>query len=115
MALTHLKDELAKDTPDPELLDRLGWSRQDLENFVKRWEQMRASADAPGEKGQAARRELDETLRSLGLRLRTTTRRANEATNDQFKGLKESRRSTPPPEYAEQVKAYTQGTARGGK
>ena len=115
LALSHLKDELAKDKPDADLLDRLGWSRDDLERFVNRWEQMRASAKSSGEKGESAKRELDETLRSLGLRPKTTSLRSKDARDDQFKGLRESRRSSPPPEYAEQTKAYTQGTARGGK
>ncbi len=115
LALTHLKDELKKAKPDPELLDRLGWTRTDLENFVKRWEQMRAQAQAPGEKGASARRELDETLRSLGLRPRATSLKSNSARDDKSQGYKESRRTSPPAEYAEQYKAYTQGTARGGK
>jgi hypothetical protein len=110
-----LKDELAKDQPDPELLKQLGWDRDDLEQFVNRWERMREQANAPTQAGEAAKRELDETLRSLGLRPRTTTLRANDARNDEHKGLRESRSSTPPPEYAEQTKAYTQGTSRGGK
>ena len=105
---------LAKDQPDPSLLKELGWTRDDLQNFVNRWEQMRHDARTPGDKGKTARRELDETLKSLGLRPRATTLRANDH-DDQVKGLRETRRSSPPPEYAEQVKAYTQGTARGGK
>jgi hypothetical protein len=113
LALAHLKDELAKGEPDRELLDRLGWTRADLENFVKRWEQMRSQAEAPGDKGAQARRQLDETLRSLGLRPRATSLRRNDARDDTVQGMKESRRTTAPPEYAEQTKAYTQGTARG--
>ncbi len=115
LALSHLKDELAKDQPDPELLESLGWTRDDLQRFVNRWEQLRKQADTPSAEGRDAKRELDDTLRSLGLRPRTTTLRGNDARDDQFKRLRESRRSSPPPEYAEQTKAYTQGTARGGK
>ncbi|MEX2113669.1 MAG: hypothetical protein WD845_10815 [Pirellulales bacterium] len=115
LALSHLKDELAKDQPDADLLKDLGWTRDDLQKFVSRWEQMRRDAQSPGVKGETARRELDETLQSLGLRPRATSLRANDARDDSVKGMRESRRSSPPPEYAEQVKAYTQGTARGGK
>ena len=115
LALTHLKDELAKDKPDQELLDRLGWSKADLEKFVRRWEAMRAGAQAPGERGETARRELDETLRSLGLRPRSTTIKSKAGRDDRMQGIKESRRTTPPPEYQEQSKAYSQGTARGSK
>ncbi|MGD9720336.1 MAG: hypothetical protein AB7O59_07110 [Pirellulales bacterium] len=114
LALSHLKDELAKDQPDPDLLNKLGWTREELAQFVKRWEEMRANADAPGDTGQSARRQLDETLRSLGLRPRATNLRSNEARNDQTRGMRESRHTNAPAEYAEQTKAYTQGTARGG-
>jgi collagen type III alpha len=113
LALAHLKDELKKERPDPALLDRLGWTAKDLENFVKRWEQMHSQAKSGGETGLAARKELDDTLRSLGLRPRGTNLKSNAARDDQARGLKESRRTRPPAEYAEQSKAYSQGTARG--
>jgi hypothetical protein len=115
LALEHLKDQLRKDQPDPELLNRLGWTRKDLENFVRRWEQMRKAAQAPGETGAASRQELDEALRSLGLRPRGSSVGGNTGRDDQSRGYKESRRTSPPPEYAPQYKAYQQGTSRGGK
>ncbi len=115
LALSHLKDELAKDRPDPELLNRLGWTRGDLEKFVKRWEQLRGPARTNGESGAPAQHELDEALRSLGLRPRATSMQGNAGRDDKSQGYKESRRTSPPPEYAEQYKAYTQGTAKGGK
>ena len=110
-----MKDELHKDHPDPELLKKLGWSRADLENFVKRWEQMRQQARSQGDQQATAQRELDETLRSLGLRPRGTSLKSNAGRDDKSQGYKESRRTSPPPEYAEQYKEYTQGVSRGGK
>jgi hypothetical protein len=115
LAVNHLKDELRKDRPDPELLNRLGWTKKDLQNFVERWEQMRKQSQSPGAEGTAARRELDESLRSLGLRPRATSMRGKATRDDQMQGVKESRRTTPPLEYLDQSKAYSQGTARGGK
>ena len=115
LALSHLQDELAKEQPDPDLLKQLGWDRDDLRKFVDRWERMRRMRRAPPKRARRRRRELDEALRSLGLRPRTTSLGASDARDDEHKGLRESRHSTPPPEYAEQTKAYTQGTARGGK
>jgi hypothetical protein len=76
---------------------------------------MRGQSATPGAKGDAARRELDETLRSLGLRPRGSAIRSGSKADDRAAGLQESRRTTPPPEYSEAFKAYTQGTARGGK
>lgn len=115
LIIDKLRDQLEKGEPDRELLDKLGWSREDLENFVRRWERMKAEARDDGRKGEEAKRELDATLRSLGLAPRGTTLSGDRATSDSQRGLRESRRSSPPPEYAEQYKAYTQGTARGGK
>lgn len=115
LALEHLRDQMKNGQPDPELMKKLGWSRDDLKNFLDRWEAMRRRADQQGTEGDAGRRDLDAALRSLGLRPRSTKLRSNAARDDQARGLKESRRTQPPPEYAEQYKAYTQGTSRGGK
>jgi hypothetical protein len=57
---------------------------------------------------------LDETLRSLGLRPRATTL-GSRTGGDRVQGYQESHRTTPPAEFSESFKAYTQGTARGGK
>ncbi len=62
-----------------------------------------------------SRRQLDETLRSLGLRPRGSKLGSNAARDDRSQGYQESHRTTPPPEYSEAFKAYTQGTSRGGK
>jgi len=115
LALGHLKDQLADGRDDSELLKQLGWTREEADAFVQRWETMRGQAQTSGPKGDAARRELDETLRSLGLRPRGSAIRAGGKADDRAAGLQESRRTTPPPEYSEAFKAYTQGTSRGGK
>jgi hypothetical protein len=111
LALERLKDQLNKGEPDQELLDRLGWTRQDLESFVNRWEEMKRKAGAKGRQAQAARGELDATLRSLGLRPRGTQIK-NNLHADQTHAV-EGRRSRPPAEYAEQYRVYTQGLSRG--
>ena len=110
-----MKEELAKNQGDPPLLKELGWSREETQRFIDRWEQMRARSGMSGPSGKAAQRELDDTLRSLGLRARATTPHGNQARGNTVQGYKESRRATPPPEFAEEYKAYTEGTARGGK
>ncbi len=115
LVLDHLRDQLNKGEVDPKLLDELGWTAEDLEKFVRRWEQMRAQARDENRKGEAGKRELDATLRSLGLRPRGTELGGDRAADDSQRGLKDSRRTSPPAEYAEQYKAYTQGTARSGK
>jgi hypothetical protein len=108
-----LKNQLKKGQADPELLDQLGWNKEDVKNFVARWEKMRREADSTPAKSAVPRRELDSALRSLGLKPRGADLKSDSARDDQLHGLRESRRSSPPAEYAEQYKAYTQGTSRG--
>jgi hypothetical protein len=113
LALEHLKDQLNKDQPDQELLDKLKWSREDLQRFVDHWERMKRDAQAPGEAGDAARRKLNESLGGLGLKPHGTRIKSNSGAGDQLRELRSSRRASPPPEYAEQVKAYKQRLAKG--
>ena len=115
LALEHLEHELSKDQPDQALLDRLGWSKEDLRQFAERWRKMLDRSRGDGAGGESTTRELDPALRSLGLRPRSASVRGNAANADKLRHLKESRRSTAPPEYQEHFKAYQQGTARGAK
>lgn len=112
LALEHLKDQLAKKQPDQDLLDRLGWSRADLEKFLARWEQMKQAAKAEGAEGDQARQKLKDALESLGLKPRTTAIQGREGGDDKLQNLREARRSAPPPEFAEQFRAYTEGTSK---
>lgn len=115
LAIEHLQDQLNKGQADPKLLDRLGWTRQDAEKFVERWQAMRSGAQAADKSKPGGKRQLDEALRSLGLHPRGTTLSGSAARDDRTQGLEESRRTKPPAEYSEAFKAYTQGTTRGGK
>jgi hypothetical protein len=113
LALEYLKDQLAKDKLDQELLDKLQWSRDDMQRFVEHWEKMKSDAQVPGEAGSAARKRLDESLRGLGLRPRSTTLESGASAQDVQRQLRESRRTAPPAEYADQVKTYKQRLAKG--
>ncbi|HUY89280.1 MAG TPA: hypothetical protein VMV10_11140 [Pirellulales bacterium] len=115
LALERLKDQLQKGDPDQELLDKLKWSRKDVEQFINRWDQLRSSAQQPGRQGDAAREELDETLRSLGLRPRGSSLSGGQKRGDQRRNLIESRRTAPPAEYAEQYREFSKGISRAKK
>ncbi|HVX62069.1 MAG TPA: hypothetical protein VHC19_15735 [Pirellulales bacterium] len=115
LALERLKDQLDQGQPDQDLLDKLKWSREDVEKFVNRWDALEKSAEAPGPQGDAAREELDETLRSLGLRPRGSSVSGGQKRSDQSRNLIESRRSAPPPEYAEQYREFSKGLSKGRK
>jgi hypothetical protein len=108
MVLQHLKDEAHR--PDPELLKRLGWTPEDLAAFLRRWEALaRAAEEDPGN-----RRELDEALRSLGLRDPALRKRSGGNVSDQQRDLRDAgNRSSPPPAYRELFDAFRKGAARG--
>jgi hypothetical protein len=111
MVLEHLKDQ--QNEPDPELLDSLGWTKEELQAFVERWETMKRNAR---EQGGSAADELQDALRSLGLRPTGPGRRATEVDNDQLRDLRDGGSRTPPPgDIAEQFKAYRKGAARGSR
>src|SRR5204862_281441 len=107
----HLRDQLAKEKP--ELLDRLGWTPEEARQFLERWEEMKRAAAQEGPKGEAARRVLDDALKSLGLRPRGAQLRRGGSAQDQPQNLKDAGRFAPPPEWSEQLRAYTRGVAGG--
>ena len=114
LALEHLRDQLAKQQPDPELLDRLGWSREELAEFARRWQQMKRSAKARGARGEEARHDLTEALRSLGLRPGGTQLDGKNIRTDQLM-QRESRRIEAPADWSELYRAYSRGVAGEGR
>jgi hypothetical protein len=112
LALEHLKDQLAKEKP--ELLDRLGWTPDEARRFVEKWERLQRAAAQPDTRGKSAKRELDDALKSLGLR-RPGTAIKGGAGRDEKRELYEAGRAAPPPEWAETVRDYQRGVAEGGK
>ena len=107
LALKYLKDQ--KDDPDPELLKKLGWTKEDLNAFLRRWEALKSSAKEGGE----AKEELNDAYRSLGLRPAADKRRSAGAGDDAARGNRDAgARSEPPPGYAEQFKAFRKGAGK---
>ena len=54
LALEHLKDEKAKQKS--ELLDRLGWTKEEAQKFLENMKKLKDSAQQPGSEGGPARR-----------------------------------------------------------
>ncbi len=109
MALEHLRDQLAKEKPA--LLERLGWTKEDARKFLEHWEKMRQSAAQKGPVGDAARRQFNDALKSLGLRPRGTGLALGEVQRDKLQNLHDGGQSPPPPDFAEQFREYTKGVA----
>jgi hypothetical protein len=110
LTLDYLARQLAKEKPDPRLLDRLHWSRAELEKFYQQWLQMRKEAQLGGPE---ARQKYNDALRSLGLKPHSTELRGGTA-RDNLQHLRDSRHSDPPPGWRELFNAYSEGIA-GGK
>jgi hypothetical protein len=107
LVLEYLSNQESR--PDEKLLGELGWSQDDLKNFLQRWRELKqAAADTPDGK-----RELDENLKSLGLRPAADQVRKGASRDEQLPGLRDSGlRSSPPPQYLEQFDAFKKGTSR---
>ena len=108
MVLKELKNQK---NPDQEMLDDLGWTKEELQQFTNRWNQMKNEA-ASNQTGDPAKQELDEALRSLGLsggkdKLRSANNRPATAG-----GASDTSRSRPPAAFLEQYKAYLKGASQ---
>ena len=105
MTLEYLKNQ--KDSPDPELLDKLGWTKEEMNSFIQRWERMKRSAKSAGDSSDEARR-LDDSLRSLGLRPARGASQTSAAGGTRLSAQRDgSSRSRPPKEYADQYRAFS--------
>jgi hypothetical protein len=112
LALEYIEDQVNKGRPNQELLDRLGWTRQDLEQFLRRWQKMKADAKEAGPSAQQARQELDDALKSLGLRPARSSIQGGRVKDDTIRQT-ESIRSTPPPAWRELTQEYTKSIGSG--
>lgn len=107
MVLERLRHE--ENREDSELLDKLGWTQNDLQEFIRRWDAMQKSA----ENNPDAARELDESLRSLGLRDPRQKKRTGGATSDAQRDLRDSgNRTAPPSKYRDSFDAFRKGASR---
>lgn len=57
-----------RETPDPELLERLNWTPEELREFTDRWKQVLKSQSDGGAGNAGDAKQVEETLRSLGIR-----------------------------------------------
>ena len=107
LVLEYLKDQ--QDNPDKELLEELNLSADDLREMIRRYDELMKKAAESDE----AQHELEETLRSLGLKPRkiyrvdgadsSKIRLSNTANQGDLRGL--------PPKLLQQYKAFKTGTA----
>jgi hypothetical protein len=113
LVLEKLAEQLNRKQVDKDLLERLGWSEEDLRKFVQRWQERKEAAKRNDQSGDAAKRELDEALRSLGLR--RGPMRQGPVKDDTMRDLREGYRGPVPLEYQERLRAYNQGISRAAE
>ncbi|MFO0088031.1 MAG: hypothetical protein ACK52L_19345, partial [Pirellula sp.] len=92
LALDYLKEQ--RDQPDPELLRRLEWTKNDMQKFLDRWTQAKEEAKTNPNKKQ----ELEAALRSLGLKSSKSQAKKSSDRDDLLKGYLENGSRTRPPE-----------------
>lgn len=103
LVLESLKDQT--EAPDPELLEAMEWTGDDLKRFLARWEQLRAQArDA---KHGTSGKDWDNALRSLGLQPQTQSRQ-DQRKRDAMRNLRNQGRRVRLPyrHYQELFEAY---------
>jgi hypothetical protein len=108
LALDHLRDRMQKGQ-DQEILKKLGWSRDEADEFLRRWADLKRKANQSGADGADGRRQLDDALKSLGLRPGRAVTQTTTAEKDSTHGLTSGPRVPAPPEYADRAKAYKRG------
>lgn len=106
LVLRYLEDQLAREAPDEQLLKELGWTKEDMARFVRRWQELKKAAEENTPRGQAAQRQLNEILRSLGLKPGGTELRRNEQSRDSIRGLEAGRDIPPPPQWSDYFREY---------
>jgi len=105
LALEHLRTTV--DSGRTDVLDELGWTRDQARAFLDRWESMRRQSESPD---LQKRGEFERVLRSLGLRP-AGVQSSRDVPADAKGGQAEGRRSRPPSDYRERFKAFLQGTS----
>lgn len=113
LVLDYLKDQ--KRNPDPELLEKLGWKQDDVDAFLRRWDEMKRNAGREGAEGTKAKQQLDDVLRSLQLDPRRRgPRRANSVNEQRRTNRNSGRRIKVPDELLDPFRAFQRSLRRGG-
>ena len=110
LAIRYLEDELGKEQPDQQLLDRLGgWNQNDLRRFVDRWREMQQQSQQSN--GTKESKKFEETLRNIGnLAPKATIGTQRDNRQRVQTTTTESQRYAPPKgKYENLMKAYTEG------
>lgn len=119
LVLEYLEDQL-KDTPNQELLDKLGWTEDQLREYHEKWKEMSknsrqnafgSESEQESEAAKKAKDDWKEFLKSLDLKPNTERQHLQDSKTRYQDGGKatEFRRYAPPSKLRERFKNYTKG------
>ncbi len=110
LVLEKLSEQVKNKQVDKDLLKSLGWSEDDLRKFIARWNERKEAASKTDPGADAARRELDDALKSLGLR--PAVLKQNRVKDDTQRDMNQGYRGAVPLELQERLRAFNQGVSR---
>ena len=113
LILDKLSDMLNRKKVDSKLLDQLGWSSDELEQFVDRWKSRKEEANqsAPD---STANDVWNSALRSLGFKPDSPGKGVSQR-DDTLRYLRDAPRLAPPPEFEQRLRAYNQGVSKSAE
>lgn len=116
LALSYIEEQL-KGEPDHELLKSLGWTREQLIDFLDHWKKMqeKAKKSSPSSKEYV---EYLETLHNIGLRApssRTVLESSHLSGKESNISESEIIRYRPPQQFKDRFRAYNQGISGSDK
>ena len=112
LVLKKLKKELERGEVDQELLDELGWTPEQLQNFVDRMrKEVEAKPEDASPQAKARQRQFEEMLKNLNLTEKTQRRDDTNKEKQGGEGIGSVRRP-PPPEYRELFESVTKGLSK---
>ena len=106
LVLEKLADQ--ESNPDPKLLKKLNWDAKDVAEFVRRWKKLKNNAATP-----SGKHELQQALRSLGLKPQGTRVSQQAIRKGRINNLNDAgTRFAPPPGLRKKFNAYKRSVSR---
>jgi hypothetical protein len=119
LVLERLGEQLDKGEVDPELLKKLGWTRDELEQFVKEFQgpaPTDASKGTAGDKSRTPKKPAAPGKTTVkDKRVQSTSRRPGQTAQDALGENYEGRRTKPAPEYEDHIRAYNMSQSKSDK
>ena len=105
LVLEYLRDQ--KQQPDSQLLDKLGWKPQDVDKFVRRWDEMKRNAKGADPISKQNKSKLDEILKGMGLQSpNSQLRRAGDNQDQQRNNRNTGRQRNVPADLLDPFRAF---------